>query len=67
MGVTLKETSREIGGFFRETREEWPLLLTVATEANRDPRSTYERGPSLGWFVELILSVQEIFVLPWLL
>jgi hypothetical protein len=31
----------------RETREGWPLLA-VETEANRDSRSTYERGPSLS-------------------
>ncbi len=30
----------------RETREGWPLL-TVETEANRDSKSTNERGPSL--------------------
>jgi hypothetical protein len=64
--VTLKKTSREIGGFFRETIEEWSPL-NAETEENGDSRSTYERGPSLDWFVELILSVQEIYVLPWVL
>ncbi len=32
--------------YIGEAREGWPLL-TVETEANRDSRSTYERGPSL--------------------
>ncbi len=66
MRATLKETSRELGGFFREIIEEWPPL-NVETEENGDSRSTYERGPFLCWFVKLTLSVQEIFVLPWLL
>jgi hypothetical protein len=33
-------------GVPRETRERWPLL-TVETKANKNSRSTYERGPSL--------------------
>ncbi len=32
-----------------------------------DSRSTYERGSFFGWFVGLVVPVQEIFVLPWLL
>jgi hypothetical protein len=44
----------------------WPLL-TVETEANGDSKSTNERGSFLGWFVGLVVPVQEIFVLPWLL
>ncbi len=42
----------------REQREGWPLL-TVETEANGNSKST---GSSfLGWFVELVIAVQEIF------
>jgi hypothetical protein len=47
---------------YRKTREAWPLL-TVETEANGDSRRTYERGPNDG----LVVSVKDIFVLPWLL
>ncbi len=50
----------------RPERGVWPLL-TVETEVNGDSKSTNERGPFLGWFVGLVVSVQEIFVLPWLL
>jgi hypothetical protein len=56
----------EISLKIRETREGWPLL-TVEIEVNGDPKSTNERGLSLGWFVWLVVPVQEIFVLPWLL
>ena len=41
----------------------WPLL-TVETEVNEVSKRTNERGPFLGWFVGLVVSVQEIFVLP---
>ncbi len=47
-----------------ENREGWPLL-TVETEVNWDSKST--KGSSLGWFVGLVVPVQEIFVLRWLL
>ncbi len=47
----------------RPVRGVWPLL-TVETEVNGDSKSTNERGPFLGWFVGLFVSVQEIFVLP---
>ncbi len=50
----------------RETRESWPLL-TVETETNEDLWSTNEGGPSWGWFVGLVVPVQEIFILLWLL
>ena len=50
-----------------ETREWWPLL-TVETEVNGDSKSTNEWDPYLvGWFVGLVVQVQEIFFLPWLL
>jgi hypothetical protein len=49
----------------RETREEGPLL-TVETEANKDSQDN-GKGSFLGWFVGLVVPVQEIFVLPWLL
>ncbi len=44
----------------RETRKGWPLLLTVETDANGDLRSTNEEGHFLGWFVGLVVPVQEI-------
>ncbi len=44
----------------RETREGWPLL-TIETEANGDSKRTNEKGSFLGWFVELVVPVQEIF------
>ncbi len=50
----------------RETREGWPLL-TVETEKNGNAKSTNKRGPSFGWFVGLVVPVQETFILPWLL
>ncbi len=52
--------------YTRETREGW-TLLTVEAEANGELRSTYERDPSLGWFIGLVMSEQEICVLPCLL
>jgi hypothetical protein len=36
------------------------------TEVNGDSKSTNERGSFLGWFSELVVPVQRIFVLPWL-
>jgi hypothetical protein len=48
----------------RETIEGWPML-TVETEVNGDSKSTNERV--LGWFVGLVVPVQEIFVQPQLL
>ncbi len=52
----------------KETREGWPML-TVETEANGDSWSTCERVPSLdgGWFVVLVVQIQQILVLPWML
>ncbi len=50
----------------RETRDGWPLL-TVETEVNGDSKSTNERGPYFGWFVGLVVPIQEIFVQLWLL
>jgi hypothetical protein len=50
----------------RDYREGWPLL-TVEIEVTWDSKSTNERGPSLICFAELVVQVQEIFVLPWLL
>ncbi len=55
-----------MGGGARETREGWPLL-TVETEANGGSRSTLLKGSFLGWFVGIVVPVQEIFVLAWLL
>ncbi len=61
----LKSADRRVKT--RETREGWPRL-NVLTKVNGDSKSTNERGPSLvGWFVGLVVLVQEIFVLPWLL
>jgi hypothetical protein len=50
----------------RETRGRVGPLLTVETEANEDPRSSEYtwKGSFRGWFVGLVLLVQEIFVLP---
>jgi hypothetical protein len=42
-------------------------MLTVETEMNGDSKSTNERGPFWGWFVGLVVLVQEIFYLSWLL
>jgi hypothetical protein len=49
----------------RETREGWPLLS--ATEMNGDSKSTNEGVPP--WLVSLglVVTAQEIFVLPLLL
>ena len=55
-----------MGDLARDTREGWPQL-TVETEVNGDSKSTNERGSFLGWFVGLVVPVQEIFVLPWLI
>ncbi len=44
----------------RETREGWPLL-TVETEVNGSSKRTNEKGFFLGWFVGLVVPVQEIF------
>jgi hypothetical protein len=49
----------------RETREGWPLLLTVETEANAWGQYKW-KGSFLGWFVGLLILVQEICVLAWL-
>jgi hypothetical protein len=52
----------------RETREGWPLP-TVETEVNGDSKRIDERGRWVvfGWFVGLVVPVQEAFVLPCLL
>jgi hypothetical protein len=47
----------------RPERGAWPLQ-TVETEVNEVSKRTNERGPFLGWFVVLVVSLQEIFVLP---
>ncbi len=39
----------------------------VATEVNGDSKRINEKGSILGSFVGLVVTVQEIFVLPWLL
>jgi hypothetical protein len=49
----------------RKTKEGWPLL-TVETEAKGTQR-VQMKEPFLGWFFGLFVTVQEIFVLPWLL
>jgi hypothetical protein len=52
---------------FRETREGLPLL-TIETQVIGDSKSTDERGLSLvGSLIELFVTVQDIFVPPWLL
>jgi hypothetical protein len=35
-------------------------MLTVETEVNGDSKSTYEKGPTLVGFLELVMLVQEI-------
>ncbi len=45
----------------RETREVWPLL-TVNTEVNGNSKRTNEKGIFLGWFIGLVVPVQEILV-----
>jgi hypothetical protein len=40
---------------------------SVYTGANGDSWSTYERDHCFGWFIGLVMSIQENFVLPWLL
>jgi hypothetical protein len=43
-------------------------LLTVRTDVSEWGLKEYKRkGFLLGWFVELVVPVPEIFVLPWLL
>jgi hypothetical protein len=49
-------------GWPRETREGWSMLSE--TEANGDLWSTTEMDLLLGWFVRLLVSMQEIFFLP---
>jgi hypothetical protein len=39
--------------------------LTAETGVNGDSKSTNDKGSFLGWFVGLVVPVQEIFVLPW--
>jgi hypothetical protein len=51
-----------VGSAQRDYTEGWPLL-TVETEVNGDSKKSF----FLGWFIGLVLLVQEIFVLPWLL
>ncbi len=50
----------------RETKEGWPLL-TVETQVNGDSKSTNTKEFFRGWFVGLVMPVQETFILPWLL
>jgi hypothetical protein len=50
-----------------ERLERGSPLLTVKTEVNGDSKRRNDRGSFLGWFVGLIVPVQEIFVLHWLL
>jgi hypothetical protein len=50
----------------REAREGWPLP-TVETQINGDSKSTNERGKSLVGSLDLLLPLQEIFLLPGLL
>ncbi len=50
----------------RETREEWPLL-PVETEGEWRLKRGEMKGVFLGWFVGLVVLVQEILFLPWLL
>jgi hypothetical protein len=52
---------------FYPGRLERMALLTVEVEVNGDSKSTNERGPTiLGYFVGLVVPVQEILVQPWL-
>ncbi len=48
--------------WWSKTREGWPLP-TVETEVNGESKSTNCRGSFLGWFIGLVVQVQEIFVL----
>jgi hypothetical protein len=48
----------------RKTREGWPLV-TIKIEVNGDLKSTKE-AYFIGWFVGLVVPIQEIFVLPWM-
>ncbi len=58
------EESEEALSFSNSDRE-WCPLLTVETEVNEWGLKEYKRkGPSLAWFVGLVVPVQEIFVLP---
>ncbi len=52
-----------MGGSHGETREGWPLL-TVETEVNGGLKEYQGKGSFLGWFIGVVLPVQEIFVLP---
>jgi hypothetical protein len=65
----VQVVTKIVRGISRQTLEEggsvldkegWPLL-TVETEVNGNSKSTN------GLFVRLVVSIQEIFVLPWLL
>ncbi len=56
------------GVHLKSERLERGPLLTVETVVNGDSKSTNKRGRSfLGWFVGLVVPVQEILFLPWLL
>jgi hypothetical protein len=48
--------------FYQRDKEGWPLL-TFETEVN----GVQMKGVLLGWFISLVVPVQEIFVLSWLL
>ncbi len=50
----------------RKVTEWWPLL-TIEIEVNGNSKSTNERGSFFGWFVGLVVPIQEVFVQPWLL
>ncbi len=51
----------------RKTIDGWPLLI-VEIEVNACGLKEYKsKGSFLGWFIGLVVLVQEIFVLPWLL
>jgi hypothetical protein len=44
----------------KETKKEWPLP-SVETEASGE----HMKESFLGWFVELVVPVQNIFLLSW--
>jgi hypothetical protein len=51
----------------RETRDGWPLL-TVEFGASAGTYGVKKlKWSFLGWFIGLVVTVQEIFILPWML
>ncbi len=55
----IKSQASQNNASTKETREGWPLL-TVETKVNGDTKRTNKRCHFLGWFVVLVVPVQEI-------